>query len=59
MPPRLPPPYFNAHCLPPPPPLPSIPVQATRDLLPDEVWEPTGGVEVKGKGVMLTYLLGQ
>ncbi|PNH05888.1 Atrial natriuretic peptide receptor 2 [Tetrabaena socialis] len=31
--------------------------QATRDLCPDEPWEPTGGVEVKGKGRMLTYLL--
>ncbi|KXZ54068.1 hypothetical protein GPECTOR_5g175 [Gonium pectorale] len=28
----------------------------TRALLPNERWEPTGGVEVKGKGVMPTYL---
>ncbi|GLC70669.1 hypothetical protein PLESTF_001020000 [Pleodorina starrii] len=30
---------------------------ATRDLVPEEAWEPTGGVEAKGKGRMLTYLL--
>ncbi|KAG2501537.1 hypothetical protein HYH03_000044 [Edaphochlamys debaryana] len=31
--------------------------QATRDLVPSEAWEPTGGVEAKGKGLMQTYLL--
>ncbi|KAG2501536.1 hypothetical protein HYH03_000043 [Edaphochlamys debaryana] len=31
--------------------------QATRDLVPSEAWEPTGGVEAKGKGVLETYLL--
>ena len=31
--------------------------KATRDLLPDEDWEATGGVEAKGKGVMETFLL--
>ncbi|GLC70690.1 hypothetical protein PLESTF_001022800 [Pleodorina starrii] len=30
---------------------------ATRDLVPGEAWEPTGGVEAKGKGVLQTYLL--
>ncbi|EFJ46089.1 guanylyl and adenylyl cyclase family member [Volvox carteri f. nagariensis] len=31
--------------------------KATRDLTPDEPWEPTGAVEAKGKGLMETYLL--
>ncbi|GLI67962.1 hypothetical protein VaNZ11_012297 [Volvox africanus] len=31
--------------------------QATRDLTPNEPWEPTGGVEAKGKGRLTTYLL--
>ncbi|GIL79853.1 hypothetical protein Vretifemale_9015 [Volvox reticuliferus] len=31
--------------------------QATRDLTPVESWEPTGGVEAKGKGILQTYLL--
>ncbi|GIL79928.1 hypothetical protein Vretimale_12545 [Volvox reticuliferus] len=31
--------------------------QATRDLTPNELWEPTGGVEAKGKGLLQTYLL--
>ncbi|KAG2498034.1 hypothetical protein HYH03_003795 [Edaphochlamys debaryana] len=31
--------------------------QATRDLAPGEAWQPTGGVEVKVKGVMSTFLL--
>ena len=31
--------------------------KAARDLLPDEDWEATGGVEAKGKGVMETFLL--
>ncbi|PNH06636.1 Soluble guanylate cyclase 88E [Tetrabaena socialis] len=31
--------------------------QATRDLVPHEAWECRGGMEVKGKGVMETYLL--
>ncbi|KAG2501567.1 hypothetical protein HYH03_000073 [Edaphochlamys debaryana] len=31
--------------------------QATRDLVPSEAWEPTGGVEAKGKGVLQTYML--
>ncbi|PNH10352.1 Atrial natriuretic peptide receptor 2 [Tetrabaena socialis] len=31
--------------------------QATRELLPCEAWESRGGMEVKGKGVMETYLL--
>ena len=30
--------------------------KATRDLLPDEPWEATGGVEAKGKGMMETFL---
>ncbi|PNW74300.1 hypothetical protein CHLRE_13g603350v5 [Chlamydomonas reinhardtii] len=30
---------------------------ATRELVPGEDWEPTGGVDVKGKGRMDTYLL--
>jgi len=30
---------------------------ATRDLAPNEDWEPTGGVEVKGKGLIHTFLL--
>ena len=30
--------------------------KATRDWLPDEPWEATGGIEAKGKGVMQTYL---
>ncbi len=30
---------------------------AFRDLTPDEPWEPTGGVTVKGKGNMETYTL--
>lgn len=30
--------------------------EATHALLPHEVWEATGGVEVKGKGLMQTYL---
>ncbi|KAG2434289.1 hypothetical protein HXX76_008013 [Chlamydomonas incerta] len=28
----------------------------TFQLLPSEAWQPTGGIEVKGKGPMLTYL---
>jgi class 3 adenylate cyclase len=32
--------------------------QATRDLVPHEHWIPTGGVEVKGKGLVPTYLYG-
>ncbi|GLI62575.1 hypothetical protein VaNZ11_005249 [Volvox africanus] len=28
----------------------------THALLPNERWEPTGGVQVKGKGIMATYL---
>ncbi|GIL78976.1 hypothetical protein Vretifemale_8354 [Volvox reticuliferus] len=32
---------------------------ATHALVPDEDWEPTGGVQVKGKGIMETYLLKQ
>ena len=31
--------------------------KATRDLLTDEDWVPTGGVEAKGKGIMETFLL--
>ncbi|PNH07554.1 Guanylate cyclase soluble subunit beta-2 [Tetrabaena socialis] len=31
--------------------------QATRDLVPHEAWECRGGMEVKGKGFMETYLL--
>ncbi|PNH07548.1 Soluble guanylate cyclase 88E, partial [Tetrabaena socialis] len=31
--------------------------QATRDLMPHEAWESRGGMEVKGKGIMETYLL--
>ncbi|GIL52795.1 hypothetical protein Vafri_8471 [Volvox africanus] len=31
--------------------------QATRDLTPSEPWEPTGGVEAKGKGLLQTFLL--
>ncbi|GIL52659.1 hypothetical protein Vafri_8480 [Volvox africanus] len=31
--------------------------QATRDLVPWEPWEPTGGVQAKGKGLMETFLL--
>ncbi|PNH06626.1 Soluble guanylate cyclase 88E [Tetrabaena socialis] len=31
--------------------------QATRDLVPREAWESRGGMEVKGKGIMETYLL--
>ncbi|GLI67990.1 hypothetical protein VaNZ11_012188, partial [Volvox africanus] len=31
--------------------------QATRDLTPNEPWEPTGGVEAKGKGLLQTFLL--
>jgi len=31
--------------------------EATRDLLPQEDWVATGGVEVKGKGTMETFLL--
>merc|ERR1711933_342401 len=31
--------------------------KSTRDLLPDEPWEATGGVEAKGKGMMETFLL--
>ena len=31
--------------------------KATKDLLPGERWEPTGGVEAKGKGKMDTFLL--
>ncbi|PNH06625.1 Soluble guanylate cyclase 88E, partial [Tetrabaena socialis] len=31
--------------------------QATRDLVPHEAWESRGGMEVKGKGIMETYLL--
>ncbi|PNH08005.1 Soluble guanylate cyclase 88E [Tetrabaena socialis] len=31
--------------------------QATRDLVPQEAWEPRGGMEVKGKGLMETYFL--
>ncbi|KAF5831695.1 nucleotide cyclase [Dunaliella salina] len=30
--------------------------EATRNLLLNEAWEPTGGVEVKGKGLMDSYL---
>ncbi|KAF5842754.1 adenylate and guanylate cyclase catalytic domain-containing protein [Dunaliella salina] len=30
--------------------------KATRDLLQEEMWEATGGVEVKGKGCMESYL---
>ncbi|KAG2434134.1 hypothetical protein HXX76_007861 [Chlamydomonas incerta] len=30
---------------------------AVRELVPGEAWEPTGGVEAKGKGTLLTYLL--
>lgn len=30
--------------------------QATRDLVPGEGWTATGGVEVKGKGMIATYL---
>ncbi|GLC71950.1 hypothetical protein PLESTF_001188000 [Pleodorina starrii] len=30
---------------------------ATRELVPGEAWEATGGVEVKGKGCMNTFLL--
>mmetsp|Transcript_18118 Transcript_18118/g.50743 ORF Transcript_18118/g.50743 Transcript_18118/m.50743 type:complete len:350 (-) Transcript_18118:842-1891(-) len=30
--------------------------EATRNLLPQEEWEATGGVEVKGKGLMESYL---
>ncbi|KAF5829149.1 nucleotide cyclase [Dunaliella salina] len=30
--------------------------EATRNLLPSEMWEATGGVEVKGKGQMKSYL---
>ncbi|GLC70712.1 hypothetical protein PLESTF_001025500 [Pleodorina starrii] len=30
---------------------------ATRELVPEEPWEPTGGVEAKGKGLMETFLL--
>ena len=32
--------------------------QATRDLVPLETWIPTGGVEVKGKGVIQSYIYG-
>jgi len=31
--------------------------QATRDLVPDEHWIATGGVEVKGKGVIESFIL--
>ncbi|KAG2501946.1 hypothetical protein HYH03_000444 [Edaphochlamys debaryana] len=31
--------------------------QATRDAVPHEPWEATGGVEAKGKGLLQTYLL--
>ncbi|GFH22277.1 guanylyl and adenylyl cyclase family member [Haematococcus lacustris] len=31
--------------------------EAFRDMLPNEGWQPTGGVQVKGKGLMQTYLL--
>ncbi|PNH01311.1 Atrial natriuretic peptide receptor 1 [Tetrabaena socialis] len=31
--------------------------QATRDLVPGEAWESTGGVEAKGKGLLSTYIL--
>ncbi|KAG2434288.1 hypothetical protein HXX76_008012 [Chlamydomonas incerta] len=30
--------------------------ETTFQLLPSEAWEPTGGIEVKGKGTMATYL---
>ena len=29
---------------------------ATHALLPNEAWRPTGGVQVKGKGLMETYV---
>ena len=29
----------------------------TKDLVPEENWVPTGGVEAKGKGVLDTFLL--
>lgn len=32
--------------------------QATRDLVPDEHWIATGGVEVKGKGLIASFILG-
>ena len=31
--------------------------KATRDWLPDEPWEATGGIEAKGKGVLETFVL--
>ncbi len=31
--------------------------QAARDLAPKEAWLPTGGIHVKGKGTLQTYLL--